>query len=493
MLSLRVLILLAVVFEVGCAGVRAACPSEGGKPWREVRSEHFRVETDLDAEAAAKTALDLEKFRRGLLLAWDSGFDPPGTVDAIVLRHPDEFAEFFGSKFAGFAFWARSSPTIILSGAGYITGDAPGDLSVAAHELTHYLSHSVLPRQPTWFSEGLASYLETIQFKGSASEAILGRPDRRRLAVVRQHGWLTLPELWEWKPTAEQGEAELHRGYASSWLWMHYLINMYPEPFGVFEERLAHGEEPRQAFEAAFKDEKDLAGGLRVYVDSGRYAVLTVPVPEVSSQVESHELECADIHTLRARLRMTGRSVGTPAQRQQQIQEELARALHENPTHVGATVLLANLTPDPQKRLTLARELVRARPDSGPAWSLLAESLMDTHAPAEEREPALTRAVELQPEDPQALNSLAWFYVGQGQVQKAAEPARRAVTRAPGNAAILDTYAAVLFQSGHCPESLALQRRALESLHENSSASLQRELRTTLAKYEKVCQAPPVP
>jgi len=481
---------VVLVFATGCAGLktRATCPAEGGAPWREVTSAHFRVKTNLNAEAATQAALELEKFRRGLLLAWDSEFDPPGEAEAIIVRNAGEFGEFTDSRIAGYATVGENGPLLVMSGHGYLVSDEPGDQSIQAHELAHYLSQYVLLRQPTWLAEGLATYLETIHFKGRTAEVILGRPQRWFLGYVREHGWLTLEELWSWDRTG-QSQAEMQQHYASAWLWVHYLMNEHAERFADFQARLASAEEPRQAFEAAFRGVQDLAGGLRTYLDTGRYAILTIPLPEVSSKVEVRDLDGAEIHAIRAQLFL--RSPGdTPLeQRKQKALQELAQALSEDPMNVSAAVLHSELTAESSQQLGTARALVKARPEDGRAWSMLARALGAEKGTAEEQEQALVRAAELRPKHASTLNSLAWFYAGTQRPEKAVDPAARAVKLAPGNAAILDTYAAVLFQLGRCPEALKMQRRAADSLHERAPESLRRSIHETLGKYEQSCRS----
>ncbi|WNG52644.1 DUF1570 domain-containing protein [Archangium minus] len=453
-----------------------------------MKSTHFRVQTNLSTEAAEKTALELEKFRRALLLAWDNEFDPPGEVEAIILRSPDQLEEFTDARIAGFASRGENGPLLVMSGDSFLMGESSADQRIQAHELAHYLSSFVLLRQPRWIAEGFASYLESLYFKGASAEVILGRPVRWMLGYVRAHGWMSLEELWAWQTINGMSESDLRRHYASSWLWVHYLMNVHGEQFADFQGRLARAEEPRRAFEASFQGVKDLAGGLRTYVDTGRYAILTIPLPEVPSKVETRELDGAEVHAIRARLRLMTPGSATREQRRQQAEQEIAQALREDPTNVSAVYLQSMFSEDASQRLALARELVKARPDSGKAWAMLADALRQSGGSAVEQEQALLRAMELQPQNATVLNNLAWFYVGSENPQKAFELAKRAVALAPADAAILDTYAAVLFQSGHCPDSLRIQRRALDVLHESTPESQRRILQDRLDKYERACQ-----
>ncbi len=478
---------LSLLLASGCAGTRALCPNEGGRPWSEVRSTHFRIQTNLTPEAATATALELEKFRRALLLAWGNDFDPPGSVEVILLRNNKELSEFTQGRAAGFAGNTEQGPLLVMGGNGYILEDTP-DVRLQAHELAHNLSHYVLLRQPRWLAEGLARYLETVQIKVSTNEAVLGRPSVWDLGYVRQHGWLDLDELWGWDQRRLQSSAEQQRHYASAWLWVHYLINLHPERFADFETRLARAEDPRRAFAASFQGVEDLKGELRTYVWSGRYAILTTPLPPVPTQVQVRALEPADAHVLRARLFMIAPGELSREERLRNAGQEVAQALKESPTNVEATILATQLGGEPAGKLSQARSLVEAHPDSGRAWDLLADMLI-LNQQFQEVEQARKRAAELLPDDGNILNSLAWYYAQTNQPEKGLEPARRAVALERGDAATLDTYAALLFQLNRCPEALGIQRRAVDVLHERASDQFRQSLRDSLQEYEAKCGA----
>ena|GEM_PF-6193496 len=58
---------------------------------------------------------------------------------------------------------------------------------------------------------------------------------------------------------------------------------------------------------------------------------------------------------------------------------------------------------------------------------------------------------------------------------------------APGDSAMLDTHAALLFQLGRCPEALGMQRRAMDMLHERASDSMRQVLGQRLQSYQEKC------
>lgn len=477
---------LSLMAATGCAGSRALCPQEGGRPWSEVESAHFRIQTNLSPDAATATALELEKYRRALLLAWGPDFDPPGTVEVILVRNQSELNEFTQGHAAGFAGSTERGPLLVMAGNGFVLDDSP-DLRIQTHELAHYLSRFVLLRQPRWVAEGLAQYLETIHIKVSTNEVVLGRAHRWNLGYVREHGVLDLEDLWGWEQRGLQSQSEQQQHYASAWMWVHYLMNMYPEQFEDFQTRLARAEDPKPAFDAAFRGVQDWKSGIVTYATSGRASVLTMPLPPVPTKTDVRPMNAADVHAIRALLYMRAPGALKPEQRKENAQREVAQGLKEDATNVHVTTQAVQLDANGVSVDTL-RAVVKANPDNGLAWSLLAGRL---RAPSElkEKEEALQRAAELRPDDAFILNNLAWYYVQMREPAKGLAAAQKAVSLDPGDSYILDTFAALLFQMNRCPEAVGMQKRALDTLHERAPEAMRKSLLESLQEYQARCGA----
>ena len=472
----------------------ATCPDEGGHEWREVRSPHFRISTDLGTRVARLTAVELEQLRGALLLAWGGQVDPPGQVEVIVARSSLELEEFTqGAPLEAFMDSSGRSPLMVMAGEGRFLVESPENLEVQAHELTHHIGRSVMVRQPRWLSEGLATYLQTLRFSSLRRKATFLRFRFDYYAYLRRHGRLGMSQLWVWdgQPYLSAGEALPY--YMSSWLWVLFLTDKHPSRFRDFQERLTRAEEPRHAWEEAFRDVPRLEEDFQAYAPDPE-GQLTVELPRVQPELEERELDCAEVHTLRARLFLRSPGQRRVSERLRLAREEIARALREDPASVGAVQLQADFTPDPVQRLALARALLQARPASGPAWRLLGQALQDSGAPVAEQEQALQRALELEPEDVDALVAMAWLHTEKGETEQGLAKAARAVQLAPGRASTLEAYAALLFQAGHCLESLTAQQRALGVLDghvtqslRNAAQAAQLAMRQKLAEYEQHC------
>lgn len=493
-------LLTGVLLTAGAGCVKrpvATCPDKGGKEWREVNSPHFRVYTDLGQRVARFTALELEQLRTALLLAWGGQVDPPGQVEVIVVRSDTELEEFtLGAPLEAFLDSSGRSPLMVMAGEGEFLLQEPESLQVQAHELAHHITRFVMVRQPRWLTEGLATWLQTVQFSSLRRKASFGEIHPGFASYMRTHRPLPLEKLWAWERYPFLSKAEILPYYASSWLWVAYLRDRHPKRFQDFTARLARAEEPRRAFEAAFQGVTNLEEDLRKYEPQDEEQ-LTVELPFIKPDFEVRPLDCAEIHTLRARLFLRSPGPRSLRERLRLGRQELAEALKEDPSEVSAVLLQASFTVDPEQRLALARALVRAKPDSGPAWSLLGQALQDSNAPAAEQEQALRRALALDPDDVDALVAMAWLHTEQGQTEEGLAKAGRAVQLAPGRASTLEAYAALLFQAGRCEESLTAQQRAMgvlgghvtESLRSVAQAT-QEAMQRKLAEYAERCGMP---
>lgn len=475
----------------------ATCPDKGGKAWREVNSPHFRVFTDLGQRVARFTALELEQLRTALLLAWGDQVDPPGQVEVIVVSSDAELEEFTqGAPLEAFLDSSGRSPLMVMAGEGEFLLQEPESLQVQAHELAHHITRFVMVRQPRWLTEGLATWLQTVQFSSLRRKASFGEIHPGFAQYVRNHRPLSMEKLWAWERYPFLSSAEILPYYASSWLWVTYLRDRHPQRFRDFTSRLARAEEPRRAWEAAFQGVTGLEEDLQKY-ELRDEKQLTVELPFIKPEFDVRTLDCAEIHAIRARLFLRSPGPRSLRERLRLGRQELEEALREDPANVSAVLLQASFTVDPEQRLVLARALVQARPDSGPAWSLLGQALQDANAPATEQEQALQRALTLDPDDVDALVSMAWLHTEQGQTEEGLARAARAVQLAPGRASTLEAYAALLFQAGRCEESLTAQQRAIGVLGGHVTAALrsmaqatQEAMQRKLAEYAERCGQP---
>lgn len=475
-----------LVFGPGCFHRRALCTAEGGEAWREIESAHFRILTNRDSRSAIETAIQFEQYRKALFLSWSEELDPAGRLEVVVLDNLDQLREFVAPPVAGFVSVGPSGWRAVIAG-DYTQTQTPLP-QVQLHELAHYFSRFALLRQPTWISEGLATYLETIEVKADPARAVMGRPHPEWLRYVLRNPRLSLNELWKWK-RKDASEAQIHRFYASAWLWVHFLLNQHGAPFSDFQQRLAHAEEPRKAWDAAFNgvSTDQLERGLSNYLFAGQYALITFPLPAVPTETKEKLLKDAEVHVIRAMLHLFAPGQNTADERLRLARMEIAQALREDPRNVHALVLQVGIKQDKKEQLAIARELVKSNPDEPAVLALLARVLGSDEDASPEIESMLERASQLAPNDFSVLNQLAWYYATHGMPEKGLKPAVKAVRLAPWSAEILDTYAAVLAGIGRCSEAVVAQKRALDLIDERRAEQLQAKLQGKLSEYEQRC------
>ncbi|MHB8876136.1 MAG: hypothetical protein ACYC8T_20800 [Myxococcaceae bacterium] len=488
------IVLSLLLFASGCTHhfTRAECLGHGGTAWREVTSAHFRLRTNLDSPAAREAVTELEKARKALLFAWNGRVDPPGRLDAVVLRSSAEFHEFADRTAGGLFTVDRTGPLLVLPGESYSFDASPNRWSVM-HGLARHLSSYALARQPVWLQVGLGSYLEMTRPYGDGDEIRLGEAHPTWLHWAKTHARVPWEELWAWDSSADLREAETDSHYASSWLWVHFLLNKHPGQFADFQGRLSQAEEPREAWAAAFKgvDQGELERELNEYLQRGNYSAFRFPLGEISSESVERELSNGEVHALRARLFLLRTAVETSVTPEASANAEVSRGLQADPGNFDALYWQVISTGSAGKRLELARELVKRHPERAEGWVELTERLFKVSGAERERRDAAIKALQLEPNSVNALNNLAWDYVLSNQPKIGVPFATKAAKLAPWDAAVLDTYAATLAGAGNCPGAVGVQRRAIDMLRERAPKSERLEYSLRLARYEGGCQTAP--
>lgn len=470
-------------FALACAhgGHEYRCPARGGSAWRELRTEHFLVQTDLPQGKARELAAELERLlgavRHGL---FRTPPPMPGAIRVVALRSKEEF-DLFAPEGAG-AFYDQSralGPTIVLPGEL-----AEAQRAVIAHELTHHVLAREFVRQPLWFAEGTASFMETIGASGPGNTPTLGgAPQWRYRAVYPYHGGIGAV-------LAARDRLDV-RQYGLAWALVHFLNNRRPREFGELQVRFARGQDPAAAWREVFPAWDPAAPGgaerlddeLGRYLASGKYAYKDVRLPASSVPIE-RAMTASEAHAVR--LALPWRNRGKPF-RIEALLAEADEALAEDPGNVPALSTAAAARP--AQALAYARRAVELHPESARAWLFLSERL-----PAEDaagREEALRRAVQADPESATALNNLAWALLGAGRSGEALPLARKAASLAPWDSAALDTLAAVMADLGQCAAALQVQRRAIDVLPEAAPAEARRGYAERLEELTRTCRVTP--
>jgi hypothetical protein len=391
---------------IGAAGLALAlgCSSvPRGQAWLEVRTPHFDLYTDLEETAALDMAHALEESRAGLIrVAWRAESDPQGRTEVAVFASEDRFHDYVqDSDTLGVAQSYVGMERLIVT---YWDEERPSGLPrVAVHEIAHDLSDWFTPLQPAWYSEGMATFLEGLQYDRSTHRAILGEVPPPMLRVLKTPGRTagSTQQLFDAPQAVHEDAWETSSFYFTSWLLVHYLMNHQGEAFYQFQLDLSSLRGWREAWSHRFPKlgPSELDAGLEQYLDGGQfnYVVEQVEVPAFSPEVRT--LSPAQGHGISSWI---AHRLGSLEHADRE--RDTALALQANELNALRT-RYQGLRGEGQakQRLELSRQLVEAYPESGEAWLLLAKS----GDAGEERSHALAQASRLMPEHPGVLELLA--------------------------------------------------------------------------------------
>jgi tetratricopeptide (TPR) repeat protein len=492
---MRIIAVVLASLLAGPAFASFRCPAKGGAPWREYRSAHFLVDTDVAQGHAGTLVRELERLHALLLQALvGEQVEIPGRVRVLAFADQTDFRDLAGADFVA-GYYGRGEfgePTIVLP-----VRALSSDPETVAHELSHHLSFFLFPVQPHWFTEGLAEWVQTVAARPGetptfATGSHIARGTRAMTGSmagsvpVNLVSWIgyddrPMPakELLAW--SGEVRESSAGRGHLWSWLLYHWLWNQRGKAFSDYQKRLGESGDPEGAWRAAFPEfdpsnpeaMAKLDAELDRYRRGGRFAFYKVQA-EGDGRFSEAPISSSDLHLLLLGMR---RSWPGELEKQKALRRAvLDEALAEDTASPSAQYALAKLFD--KVDVNALRDAVKARPNDWRGWLALGEV-----APAAEKETALRKAVELNPLSAAACNALAWQLVTSDRAKEALPLANRALDLAPWDANIVDTLAEIAARLGRCAEALQLEKRAVATGANDG-------LRKRAAEIEQRCRAP---
>src|SRR5262245_34333560 len=216
-------LLLSLLLSLGCAGF-GPLPSQGGRSWRRLETEHFVLFTDQPEEAARESIFRFEHMLEGYFqLGWSVSGTLPAKLSAVIFDDDSEFRT-FGEKVDGFyTNLPMFDPIVVMSRER--DGKARAVLN---HELTHFIAGQSLPYRSAWLDEGLATYFESARYDDDGKFVVGDVPIDYQVAI-RRLGLLPAKQL-----LTERSAAFRPDFYASSWLLVHYLMSQRSEAFASY-------------------------------------------------------------------------------------------------------------------------------------------------------------------------------------------------------------------------------------------------------------------
>jgi hypothetical protein len=118
------------------------CSARGGPEWREYRSKHFLLDTDLSRDSAALQIKDLERIYAMVLQAMiGEQVELPGRSRVIGFGNQAQFQE-SGKDYAGYHTITPLQQSLIVIPVGGLKANP----ETVAHELVHHLSWFLFAR-----------------------------------------------------------------------------------------------------------------------------------------------------------------------------------------------------------------------------------------------------------------------------------------------------------------------------------------------------------
>jgi hypothetical protein len=267
-----------------------ACSEE--KPWREIRSPHFRVITNGSEGAGRHVAREFEQMR-AMFASEYPGYRLDSAEPLLILAPQDEsaakkliprFWEHSGPKPAGVYFHAWEQPYAVVR-LDFVGSDKIGkdEFAVVYHEYVHSLLHLNLHWLPTWLDEGLAEYYAYTRFEGDRT--YVGAPPRAggRLAWLQTRPAIPLGKFIDQRGSFTRSEDDTQLFYAQSWALTHFLIMGPGMDNGArlrkFFNLTQQGVEQKKAFQDTFGDFEHVQQALDQYIHLLAFRAAVVPSP----------------------------------------------------------------------------------------------------------------------------------------------------------------------------------------------------------------------
>jgi hypothetical protein len=153
---------------------------------------------------------------------------------------------------------------------------------VLRHELAHVQLNRIFGKQPRWFAEGFAQYLETLRWTGRGDGIELGSPNTGAMQGYFRFRDTGFGEALAWS------ELELHHSheavtggpYCYAWALVFELINERAPQLGGYMAALAQGNVPSAATMFPREDSKAIDQRVHRFMNNGVFARTTLAVSQ---------------------------------------------------------------------------------------------------------------------------------------------------------------------------------------------------------------------
>jgi tetratricopeptide (TPR) repeat protein len=225
-------------------------------PWFEVQTAHFQVYSCGTPQLVYKLTGRLEQFCKAY--AQMAGAQAVASPPIVVLAFPDHerlkpFLPLYQGRPANLAgFFKRGEDENLIVLALPSDAEGGGDMTVIFHEYTHLLFRHNDQFWPLWLKEGMAEAYSTFATGGRVVS--LAGPIAHHLELLEQTPLMPLADLFAVGHDSPQYNESSRQGlfYAESWLLTQFLLAgdrpALRARFGGYTDRLRAGENAVAAF-----------------------------------------------------------------------------------------------------------------------------------------------------------------------------------------------------------------------------------------------------
>lgn len=474
--------LFAFLLLAGCAHslVRSDIHQRG---WLLVETAHISLRTDLDRHHARARARWLEVSWRVLAREYEviaTGASPPRRQFAVIFLARCADFDQIRSRMAAAGFTSRidgEDVAVTCEGHMFFTPE---------HELTHMFNHHYVGRLPRWLDEGLAVYYETL-LPMWGGRVLLGAAPRVAHGVSKYRvPPPSLRALRALSPDEFYDPTHILMNYFCAWKLVHMLSTSDAGRLAGFHLYLAalHAGIPEPAaWQQAFRDlpAGSLDRAYAAYPGRTRPREFTRSYPESRPATRFRALRAGEIHALWASLLQVAH--------RDAVADQLRAGEKADPDWPGFLYWRAQLLRPPDE-VELLRAYVARRPDDAKGrWALVKAqvrraTVVRDGLPLAGREElddvrGDVRALIEHTSQPQALNTVAWYYALRRQPNIGLNFAMRAVQAEPACADCWDTLGLLYFEAGKVDLAIQAVDRAIGIYAER----VPREVRARLSLY----------
>lgn len=261
------------------------------KPWREIRSPHFRVITNGSEGAGRHVAREFEQMR-GVFASEFPGYRLDSAEPLLIIAPEDEssakklvpeFWKHSGPKPAGVYFHAWEQPYALVRLDAISDKYSQDEFAVVYHEYVHSLLHLNLHWLPTWLDEGLAEFYAYTRFEGT--HTYIGAPPKNmgRLSLLRYRPAIALAKFIEQRGSFTHNQEDTELFYAQSWALTHFLT-LGPgmgsgDRLKKFYNAAQQGVDQKKAFQDTFGDFKQVQQDFDQYIHLFAFRAAVIPSP----------------------------------------------------------------------------------------------------------------------------------------------------------------------------------------------------------------------